>query len=139
MERSVDKRPSRSDRIRNRAQILDWLPALAGIVLLAVIGELGLFGANGSWKLFWSLLNLAPALWIVRAVVRSLRRADEYERLAQLEALAVGFGTLMTAVFTAGLLDAGGVGNVRQSVQIAFIGSTLVWIVTLLVRTQRTR
>jgi hypothetical protein len=139
MERSADKRPSRSDRIRNRAQLRDWLPALACIGLLAVIGDLGLFGADGSWRLFWSLLNLAPALWIVRAVVRSLRRADEYQRLAQLQALAVGFGTLMMAVFTAGLLDAGGVGDVRQSMQIAFIGSTLVWIATLLVKTQRTR
>jgi hypothetical protein len=139
MRNSADKRPSRSDRIRNRAQIRDWLPALACIGLLAVIGDLGLFGANGSWKLFWSLLNLAPALWIVRAVVRSLRRADEYQRLAQLEALAVGFGTLMMAVFTAGLLDAGGAGDARQSMQIAFIGSTLVWIATLLAKTQRTR
>ncbi|MDT4993605.1 MAG: hypothetical protein QOH97_3497 [Actinoplanes sp.] len=139
MKQSADKRPSRSDRIRARAQIRDWLPALACIVVLAVIGELGLFGANSAWKLFWSLLNLAPALWIVRAVVRSVRRADEYQRLAQLEALAVGFGTLMMAVFTAGLLDAGGVGNLRQSTQIAFIGSTLVWIATLLVKTQRTR
>jgi hypothetical protein len=139
MKQSADKRPSRSDRIRARAQIRDWLPALACIVVLAVIGELGLFAANSAWKLFWSLLNLAPALWIVRAVVRSVRRADEYQRLAQLEALAVGFGTLMMAVFTAGLLDAGGVGNLRQSTQIAFIGSTLVWIATLLVKTQRTR
>src|SRR2546423_274524 len=139
MERSADKRPSRSDRIRNRAQLRDWLPALACIGLLAVISDFGLFGADGSWRLFWSLLTLAPALWIVRAVVRSLRRADEYQRLAQLEALAVGFGTLMLAVFTAGLLDAGRVGNLRQSMQIAFIGSTLVWIATLLVKTQRTR
>jgi hypothetical protein len=139
MESSADKRPSRSDRIRGRAQIRDWLPALAGLVLLSVIGELGLFGVDGSLKLLWSLLHLAPALWIMRAVVRSIRRADEYQRIAQLEALAVGFGTLMMTIFTAGLLDAGGVGDVRQSVQIAFIGSTLVWIATLLVKTQRTR
>jgi hypothetical protein len=139
MEPFLDKRQSSSERIRARAQIRDWLPALILLGALAAIAELGLFGANGSGKLLWSLLNLVPALWIVRAVVRSLRRADEYQRLAQLQSLAIGFGTLMMAIFTAGLLDAAGVGNLRQSVQIAFIGSTLVWIAALLIKTQRTR
>ena len=139
MGKSADTRPSRSDKIRSRAEIQDWLPAVVCLVLLSVISELGLFGANGSAKLFWSLLNLVPALLIVRAVVRSLRRADEYQRLAQLEALAIGFGTLMMAIFTTGLLQAGGVGDLMHLVQISFIGSMLVWIAALLVKAQRNR
>lgn len=108
-------------------------------MLLGVIAELGLFGSDGSWKPVWSLLNLAPALWIVRAVVRSLRRADEYQRRRQLEALAIGFGVLMVGIYTAGLLEAAGLGVLRQSVQISFIGSTLIWIGALLYKTQRIR
>lgn len=138
MKRSLE-RVSRSDEIRSRAEIRDWLPAAAGIVLLSGISELGAFGSDGSWKLFWSLLNLAPVLWIVRAVVRSLSRADEYQRVAQLEAMAIGFGTLMLAIFTVGLLQAGGVGDLRQLVQISFVASTLIWIAALLFKTQRTR
>jgi hypothetical protein len=132
-------RPSLSDKIRSRAEIIDWLPAVIAIVLLGLIAEFGLFGADGSWKLFWSLLNLAPGLWIVRAVVRSLRRADEYQRRRQLEALAIGFGVLAMAIYTAGLLQAAGVGDLRQLIQISFIGSIVVWIAALLFKTQRTR
>jgi hypothetical protein len=139
MRNPGENRPSLSDKIRSRAEIIDWLPAVIAIVLLGLIAEFGLFGADGSGKLFWSLLNLAPGLWIVRAVVRSLRRADEYQRRRQLEALAIGFGVLAMAVYTAGLLQAAGVGDLRQLVQISFIGSIVVWIAALLFKTQRTR
>jgi hypothetical protein len=40
--------------------------------LLSLISELGLFGSEGSSKLFWSLLNLAPALWIVLIWIAAL-------------------------------------------------------------------
>ncbi|MFD7232833.1 hypothetical protein [Streptomyces sp. NPDC059881] len=139
MEKSLENRQSRSDMVRARAWFLDWLPAVIALVLLSLVAELGLFGSAGSWKLFWSLLNLAPGLWIVRAVVRSLRRADEYQRRCQLEALAIGFGVLVMALFTVGLLQAAGVGDLRQLVQISFIGSILIWIAALLLKTPRTR
>jgi hypothetical protein len=137
MKRSLEERDSQSDKIRSRAWFRDWLPAGAGLVLLSVISELGAFGSDDSLKLFWSLLNLAPGLWVVRAVVRSLRRADEYQRVAQLEALAIGFGTLMMAIYTTGLLQTGGVGDLRQLVQISFIASMLVWIAALSLKAQR--
>jgi hypothetical protein len=137
MEKSPENRQSRSDKVRGRAEFLDWLPAAIVLVLLSLIAELGLFGSDGSWKLFWSLLNLAPGLWIVRAVIRSLRRADEYQRRRQLEALAIGFGVLIMAIYTVGLLEAAGVGDLRQLVQISFIGSILVWIAALLFKTPR--
>lgn len=104
MNRSEDKREGRSEMVRARAMILDWLPALIAVVLLGVIQELELFGSGDTWKLFWSLINLAPALWIVRAVVRALQRADEYQR-RQLEAMAIGFGMLWMAIFTVGLVS----------------------------------
>jgi hypothetical protein len=137
MEKSPENRQSRSDKVRGRAEFLDWLPAAIVLVLLSLIAELGLFGSDGSWKLFWSLLNLAPGLWIVRAVIRSLRRADEYQRRRQLEALAIGFGVLIMAIYTVGLLEAAGVGDLRQLVQISFIGSILIWIAALLFKTPR--
>jgi hypothetical protein len=137
MEKSPENRQSRSDKVRGRAEFLDWLPAAIVLVLLSLIAELGLFGSDGSWKLFWSLLNLAPGLWIVRVVIRSLRRADEYQRRRQLEALAIGFGVLIMAIYTVGLLQAAGVGDLRQLVQISFIGSILIWIAALLFKTPR--
>lgn len=138
MWRSPESRPSLSDKTRSHAEMVDWLPAAVGLGLLSLISEFGLFGSEGSWKLFWSLLNLAPALWIVRAVVRSLGRADEYQRRRQLEAMAIGFGVLIVAIHTIGLLQAAGVGDLRQLVQISFVGSIIIWIGALLFKTQRT-
>ncbi|MEU0398228.1 hypothetical protein ABZ208_36845 [Streptomyces sp. NPDC006208] len=139
MEQSPENRESRSDMVRARAWFLDWLPAVIVLVLLSLISELELFGSAGSWKLFWSLLYLAPGLWIVRAVIRGLRRADEYQRRCQLEALAIGFGVLIMAIYTVGLLQAAGVGDLRRLIQISFIGSILTWIAALLFKTPRTR
>jgi hypothetical protein len=139
MTESREERDSRYDKVSGRAMILDWLPALIALMVLSLIQELGLFGSDGTWKLFWSLLNLAPALWVVRAVVRGLRRADEFQRRRQLEAMAIGFGVMMMAIFTVGLLQAAGVGDLRQLVQISFGGSTLVWVGTLWIQTQRVR
>ena len=139
MGKPVENRQSSSDQARARAEMLDWLPAVVALVVLSLISELGLFGSDGSWKLFWSLLNVVPALWVVRAVVRSLGRADEYQRRRQLEALAIGFGVLVMAIHTVGLLQAAGVGDLRQLVQVSFVGSILIWIGALLFKTQRTR
>lgn len=138
MTSTDENRSSKSDKIRARAELLDWLPAVVLLGLLAVISEFGWFGANSSLRLLWSLLNLIPALLIVRAVVRSVSRADEYQSRRQLRALAVGFGVMMMAIFTAGLLQAADVGDLRQLVQISFIGSIVVWVAVLVAST-RTR
>ena len=50
-----------------------------------------------------------------------LRRADEFQRIAHLEALAVGFAVAIVAALTGGLLDAAEVGSTAQWLQITFI------------------
>jgi hypothetical protein len=137
MKRSPEKRDSLSDVRRGRAELWDWLPVAATLLPVSLIFELRAFGSDDSLKLFWSLLNVIPALLIVRVVVRNLRRADEYQRVAQLEALAIGFGVMMMAVFTIGLLQAGGVGNLRQLVQVSFVASMLIWIGALVFKRAR--
>ncbi len=71
-----------------------------------------------SWNLVWSLLPLLPVAWLVSALLRSLRRADEYQRMVQLEALAIGFATVMIVALAGSLLDVASVGDARQSLQI---------------------
>jgi hypothetical protein len=95
---------------RERSQYRrDMLPSILGYVVVLTL-VLSLVGDDvetvGEWALL--VLPVVPALWGVRAVVRHLRRVDEYQRLLQLEAMAAGFGVAMVAALTLGFVGIGG-------------------------------
>ncbi len=132
------QRRSSSDVARERAAFRDITP---GVIALVVI-EGTLIGLDREadptvWTVVWSLLPLLPVLWLVRAQLRSLQRADELQRVVQLEAMAIGFGATVLLALTGGLLDAADVGNPAQWLQITFIGGILVWIAALAVNMRR--
>jgi hypothetical protein len=140
MTRTQRERRSTSDIVRDRAAVRDLAPGV--VVLVALQASLVMVdpdGRSSAWNLAWSLLPLAPALWLGWAQVRGLRRADEYQRTVQLEAMAIGFGAVVLLAMTGGLLDAGGIGNPRQSLQVTFIAGILVWLAALAVKTARAR
>jgi hypothetical protein len=78
------------------------------------------------------LLPLLPALWAMRAVIRSLQRSDEFERMVQLQAMAVGFGPAMVAAMTVGFLGIHAEPNRFNQVSpwIIFSVAVLAWGVT---------
>lgn len=83
-----------------------------------------------------SLSPLVPALWLMWTQLRSLRRADEFQRIGQLEAMAIGFGAVLLLSFMGGLLDAAGMENPNLSLQVTFIGGVLVWVGALAIKTR---
>gem|GEM_PF-26689 len=108
---------------RDRAAVRDVVPAM--VTLLVVQGSLILLDPHGEmtvWYLLWSFSPLAPALWLGWAQLRSLRRADEYQRVIQLESMAIGFGAVILLSLTGGLLDAARIGDPRTSLQVTFTG-----------------
>jgi hypothetical protein len=132
------ERKSSSDVTRQRAFTRDIMPAM--VVLVVVQGSLLLLDPDGgasAWNLVWSLLPMVPAGWLVWAQLRSLRRADEYQRVLQLQAMSTGFGVVILLSLLGGLLDAAGVGSAAQSLQITFIAGVLTWIAALGVLTWR--
>lgn len=134
------ERTSSSDVIRQRAFLADVVPAMA--VLVVAQGSLMLLDPDAGasvWNVVWSLLPMLPAGWLVWAQLRSLRRADEYQRLIQLQAMAIGFGVVILLALLGGLLDAAGIGTAAQSLQITFIAGVLTWIGALGVLTWRSR
>ncbi len=134
------ERRSASDVARDRAMLRDIAPGLAGLVVTqATLLIIDPQGSASAWNVVWSLLPMIPALWLVWSQVRSLRRADEFQRMMQLEAMAIGFGAVTMLALLGGLLDAAGIGDPRQSLQITFIVGVLVWIGALAVRTTRSR
>ena len=110
MTRKLDNpRWSTGDRTRAGAYLRDFVPGIVAyvVVLLAVVtwGDLG--GESG-WRFAWALLPVLPALWVVRAVVRHLRRVDEYGRLVLLKGLAGGFVVAMVSAMIVGFLELAG-------------------------------
>jgi len=63
-----------------------------------------------------------------------LRRSDEFQRIAHLEAMTIGFAVAMLAALTGGLLHAADVGSSPQWLQITFIGGILAWVIALPIR-----
>jgi hypothetical protein len=139
MSREVNReRKSSSDVARYRAAVRDTMPGM--VTLVVVQGSLVLLDPDGGvsgWNLLWSVLPLVPAGWLVWAQLRSLRRADEYQRMMQLEAMAVGFGTVIVLSLAGGLLDGAGIGDPMQSLQVIFIVGILAWIAALAIKTRR--
>jgi peptidoglycan/LPS O-acetylase OafA/YrhL len=132
------ERKSSSDVARNRAAIRDMAAAM--VTLIVLNGSLVVLDPHGEvtgWYVAWSLSPVIPFLWLMWAQLKSLRRADEYQRIIQLEAMAIGFGTVLLLSMVAGLLEGARMGDPRQSLQIITIGGFLVWGGALAVLTRR--
>ena len=104
------------------------LPGLAVLALAAV--AMFVFddpGPNAGTGV-WAVLMLAATGLFMWAEVRSLQRADEYQRMLQLQALAVGFAVVVVLLQVASLLVAAQLMDARQGLQISFIGGLVAWL-----------
>jgi hypothetical protein len=125
-------RSSAGDRARARAYLRDFVPGIVGyvVVLLAVV-TWGDLGGDSGWRFGWVLLPVLPMLWVVRAVVRHLRRVDEYGRLVLLRGLAGGFVVAMVSAMTVGFLEIGGLRLPPGGAGWSVYGAGMVgWLVT---------
>lgn len=137
-QNTAHERKSSSDVARDLAALRDAVPAL--ITTMVLQGSLVIADPQGpktAWYLVWSFSPLLPFLWLMWGQLRSLRRADEYLRTIQLEALAIGFGTVVLLSFAGGLLDGAGMGDPSQSLQVTFIGGVIAWAVALIIKSRR--
>ncbi len=133
-----ESRKSLSDVTREHALVRDVGPGL--LALLLTQGSLVTVNpgpARDAWHVAWALSPMPAVLWMVWAQWRSLRRADEYQRGVQLAAMAVGFGTTLTAAMFGGLLDAADLGSARQSLQVTVMVGVLAWVGSLAVSSRR--
>ena len=100
---------SRGDRARSHAYLREFVPAIAAYAVAVVaVGTWGGLDGDSPWRYAWALLPVVPVVLVVRAVVRALRRADEYARLLQLTDLAAAFAVAMVAAVALGMLAIAG-------------------------------
>jgi hypothetical protein len=110
MTRILDSESASSgDRARSRAFQRDFWPGMgAYLLILLVVMIFGDLDGPSPWRYAWALLPVLPAAWIVRAVIRHVRRIDDYQRVLLLQAVAVGFAVAMIAAVTIGFLGVAG-------------------------------
>lgn len=95
--------------LRNRAYHREFWPGMVGyVVVLSAVLLWGDLDGTSPLRSLWALLPVLPALWVVRAVARHVRRVDDYQRLLLLQGLAVGFGIAMVTSLTIGFLGVAG-------------------------------
>lgn len=132
------ERKSASDIARQRAASRDLLPGLA----VLIVSELSLIALSpdpsaGTWHLIWALSPMVGIGLLVLAQIRILGRSDERERAEELTAMAIGFGVVIAALAAVGVLQAAGIGDSRQQLQITTGLGIAAWIVALLLLKRR--
>jgi len=111
MTRNLDT-PVRSagDRRRTQAYLREFVPGIvAYMVLLVAALTWGDLDGTSPWRFVWAALPVLPMVWIAVAVLRHLRRVDEYQRGKLLAGFAVGFAVAMLGSITLGILGTAGV------------------------------
>jgi hypothetical protein len=132
MSPTTPERESRSDVTRKRAAMRDLIPGLVALV----VAEATLIAADpdatsSGWHLVWSLSPLIGIGMLAWGQVRILRRSDEWERLGQLSAMSIGFGVFAVLLAGVGVLQAAGIGDVVQLMQITFFAGIAAWVAAL--------
>ena len=132
------ERDSASDIVRRRAASRDLTPGLT----VLVGSEASLIALNpdasaSGWHLAWALSPLVGLGLLVWAQIRMLGRSDERERAQELSAMAIGFGVVMVALAVVGVLQAAGVGHVRQQLLITTGLGIGAWVIASLLLKRR--
>ncbi len=92
---------------------------------------------NSIWRFPIALAPMAPAVFIVAAVVRHLRRLDETQQRIQTEALAFGFVGTAVLTFSYGFLENVGLPHLNWIFVWPIMG--ILWLVGLVLATRRLR
>jgi len=128
---------SSADRRNTRTYLREFLPASIGYcVVLAVVLAIIPDDAPAAVRVVGLLLPLVPAALGVRAIVRHVRRLDEYQRSLALEASASAFGVSMFAALFVGFLGVAGVATPWSGWIVYTAGMLTLALVTIKQRTQ---
>jgi hypothetical protein len=139
MTSDLDTTPaSVGDRRRARAYVYDFAPAMvAYAVVLWLVIAFGDLDGTSRWRFLWAALPVVPALAMVRAVVRHVRRVDEYQRTLLLQGLAAGFAAMCVVAVALGLLASAGLDLGPSTAWIIYGTGMLSWGVASLIVTRR--
>ena len=124
-------------RAARRAVLIDGIPvSTLGVIALAL-------GSNPqqstNQKAWWIASTAVFTLAIVWVLWRAFRRTDEYLRRIQLESMAIAFAAVLAGLQVATLLDAAGIIQLHQLVELILLGGIAIWMTIADLRTRLNR
>jgi hypothetical protein len=121
-------------RDARRAVLIDGLPVVTlGGIALALGSDPD---QTPSQKVWWIVTTAVFTLAVAWVLVRAFRRADEYLRKVQLESMAVAFAAVLVALQLATVLDAAGIVQLHQLVELILLGGVAIWLLIADLRTR---
>ena len=106
-----------------------WSGMIAYFVILTAVLLWGQLDGDSPWRFVWAVMPVLPALWLVVALLRHIRRIDDYQRQLLLQGLAAGFALAMLASVTFGFLAIAGL-EIPGMAWIIYSLGMLGWLVT---------
>ncbi len=134
MKEKAEANYSASDRLQKRLYRREFGFAM-GVYLILWAALSFLTEREGVSDTWWMVLFL-PLIAAAITGLRSYLRADEYQRMRQLQAIAVGFVAAMLASLFLGLMGAAGVATVWSGWVVYSVGM-LSWCAAALVQQAR--
>jgi len=120
---------SAGDRKISRRYLIEFgAGMIAYVICLIETLTWGHLDGESSARFAWALLPVVPALWIVVAVMRHMRRVDAYQRQMLFQGLSLGFALAMVASVTMGFLAIAGL-LIPDMAWIIFGVGMLGWLV----------
>jgi amino acid transporter len=122
-----DRGVSLGEQRRNRAYYKEFGPAMAAYVCAVFAGVW--IGNDTPWKrVFFVAITFVPVLLGCIAMVRHVRRIDEFERLQVYRAMAISFGIAMVvSIFLALMTSAGIKLSAELLAWTPFIAGMITW------------
>lgn len=110
---------------------------LFAISLLLGSAPMDANGGIGTRDIAWAAISFLAFVTLLYSMFISYRQADERQRLVQLQATSLSFGTVMLGIFIAQLLDAIALVALKPSTQIVFMGGIILWVILLRILERR--
>jgi hypothetical protein len=125
------------ERATSRAYLREFWPGMIGyVVILTGVLAWGDLDGDSPWRFAWAVLPVVPMLGIVLAVLRHIRRIDDYQRFLLLQGLGVGFALAMISSITMGFLAISGL-TIPGTGWIVYSAGMLGWLITGIVSGKR--
>jgi hypothetical protein len=124
---SSDRGESLGDKRRKRAYLKEFAPAMT-LYVIAIFTASAIGRDTTAKKALFVSATYIPILMIVVAIVRHIRRQDEFERLMTYRGMSIGFGVAMlTSVFFALMSSAGVAFDAAWAGWIPFMTGMTTW------------